>query len=115
MTQTFAVNDNNDIFINNTGNLSIVFGLTAVLQVCEQYAKALLGEMVLNTNLGIPYFQTVFNGVPNLQQYTAALRLAFLTVPDVLEVVSLITGQTGSTLSYTAIIRTIYGSGGISG
>lgn len=115
MTQTFSVNAQNDIYLNKAGNLSLSFGLEAVLQDCSQVAKVLLGEMVLNTNSGIPYFQTVWNGIPNIQQFTSALRSAFLGVPDVVEVVSLITSQTDNVLSYTAVIRTIYGSGGLSG
>jgi hypothetical protein len=85
------------------------------LQDCAQVAKLQLGEAVLNTNLGVPYFQTVWNGVPNIQQFTSSLRSAFLSVTGVVEVVSLITSQTDNVLSYTAVIRTIYGSGGISG
>lgn len=115
MTQTLSVNQDNDIYLNKNGNLSISFGLQAVLQDCAQVAKLQLGEAVLNTSIGIPYFQTVWVGVPNIQQFTAALRSAFLSVPDVVEVVSLITSQKASVLSYTAIIRTIYGSGGLSG
>ena len=49
--------------------------------------------MVFNVNQGIPYFQTVWIGVPNIQQFKAALRAAFLTVPNVVEVISLITSQ----------------------
>lgn len=115
MTQTLSVNENNDIFINSIGNLAISIGLEAVLQDCEQMAKTRLGECVLNTNQGIPYFEVVWNGVPNIQQFTSALRTAFLSVPDVIDVLSLITSQDANILRYTAVIRTIYGSGGISG
>jgi hypothetical protein len=73
------------------------------------------GEIIFDINQGIPFFQTVWNGVPNYQQYTAALRLAFLNVPGVVEVVSLMTEQVNNELRYTAVIRTIYGSGGING
>ena len=109
---TFAVNSANDIYLDALGNLAFAFDLTAITQECQQAAKTLLGEMVYNTNQGIPYFQTLWIGVPNVQQFTAALRRAFLAVGGVLEVVSLITSQTNNTLSYTAVIRTIYGNDG---
>lgn len=105
----------NDIYLDSIGNISLSYDLQAVLQACAQAARTQLGEMVFNTNQGIPYFKTVFIGVPNVQQFNAALRTAFLSVTGVIEVVSLITTQTNNIFSYTAVIRTIYGSGGING
>ena len=121
--QTLSANVNNnlpgveydDIYLNSIGNISISFDLQAVLEACAQAAQTVLGEIIFNTNQGIPFFQTVWIGVPNLQQYTAALRLAFLNVPNVLEVVSLMTNQVDNELQYTAVIRTSFGTGGISG
>lgn len=121
--QTLSANVNNnlpgvaydDIYLNSVGNISLSFDLQAVLEACAQAAQTVLGEIIFNVNQGIPFFQTVWNGVPNLPQYTAALRLAFLNVPNVVEVVSLMTSQLSNELQYTAVIRTVYGSGGISG
>ncbi len=106
---------NNDIYLTENGNISLSTDLQCVLENCSQAARTLLGEMVLNTNAGIPYFQVVWVGVPNTQQFTAALRLAFLAVTGVVEVISLMTTQIDNTLSYNAVIRTIYGSGAING
>jgi len=117
----------NDIYLNSQGNIALTSDLgvsgnqQAVLQACAQAAKTLLGEIVFNTDVGIPYFETIWIGVPNLQQYKGALTRAFLTVPDVVEVVSLIVSSGTAaasdvnTLTYSAVIRTVYGSGGISG
>ncbi len=109
---TFGVNAQNDLYLDSLGNIAFVYDLTAITQQCAQAASTLLGEMVYNVNQGIPYFQVLWVGVPNTAQFTGALRRAFLAVGGVLEVVSLITSQTGNTLSYTAVIRTIYGRGG---
>ena len=114
MTQTFTVNANNDIFINVMGNLSITFGLQATLQACAQAAKTRLGEMVLAVTNGMPFFETVWNGVPNLAQYELALRSAILNVPDVTDIISLTFSQAGNTLNYQALIATSYGQGTIS-
>jgi len=126
MTQTLSANVNNtipgvaydDLYLNNQGNISVSYNLQAVLEACAQAAQTLLGEMIFNVNQGIPFLQTVWVGVPNIQQYTAALRGAFLAVGGgglVVEVISLVTSQVNNTLTYNAIIRTIYGSGAING
>lgn len=103
----------NDLYLDGDGNIVMAVDIQAALQACAEAAKTLLGEMVLNTDQGIPYFQTVWVGVPNVQQFNAALRVAFLAVPNVLEVVSLITSQQNNTLQYTAIIRTSFGIGNL--
>jgi hypothetical protein len=121
--KTLSANVNNnipnvkydDIYLDQLGNISVSFDLQAVLEGCAQAAQTVLGEIIFNQNQGIPFFQTVWIGVPNVQQYQAALRIAFLNVPNVLEVVSLFTSQINNELTYTAVIRTVFGSGGISG
>jgi hypothetical protein len=121
--QTLSANVNNnipgvaydDIYLDSKNNISISYDLEAVLEACAQAAQTVLGEIIFNINQGIPFFQIVWVGVPNIQQYNAALRLAFLNVPNVVEVVSLMISQLNDTLSYTAVIRTNFGSGGISG
>jgi hypothetical protein len=128
--QTISANVNNntalgapnDIYLDSRGNLSLSFDIQAALEACAEAAKTILGEMVLNTDQGIPYFQTVWVGVPNLQQFNSALRVAFLNVPNVIEVVTLTSEIVNnpaklinSVLTYTAVIRTNFGSSGFSG
>jgi hypothetical protein len=121
--QTLAANVNNnipgvkvnDLYLDGDNNISMSFDLQAALEACSQAAETLLGEMIFNTDQGIPYFQTVWVGVPNIQQFNAALRSAFLSVPNVVEVVSLITSQVEDELTYTAVIRTAFGSGPVVG
>lgn len=126
MTQTIAANINNniagvapgDIYLDAQGNIAVVYNQDAVLQACAQAAQTVLGEMIYNTTDGIPFFEAVWVGVPNIQQYAASLRSAFLNVGGgglVTEVVSLIPSQNGNVLYYSAIIRTIYGTGTLTG
>ena len=115
MTKAIAVNSANDMYMDVTNNLAVAYGLTATLQACAQAAKTILGEMIFQTDNGIPYFQQVFNGVPNIPQYQAALRVAWLAVADVIEVVSLTIIQVGNTLKYNATLMTDYGQGTING
>ena len=121
--QTFAVNSNNDLFIDNEGNLAIVFDLNAVTQACKQAALTLLGEMVLQTTQGIPYFTAVWVGVPNIAAFEGALRSSWLAIQGVTGVSALTTvigpyivpGTTTpiTALSYSATIDTIFGSANI--
>lgn len=110
MTLTF---DGSDLTIGGNGDLIMVTGLDAVLNDASRAAKTLLGEMVLAVDEGIPYFQVVWNGSPNLNQFQASFRARLLNVPGVVEIVSLSLGQLASTLAYRAVIRTIYGTGTI--
>lgn len=115
MPLTFAVNQNNDIYIGPDGNLVLISGINAILQACEQAAKTQLGEMVLETNQGIPNFQTVWVGTPNLQQWEAALRLALQNVPGVIGIKSIAFSTQNGVLSYNAVIETDEGIGAING
>lgn len=105
----------NDIYLDSNGNLALSSGLQAILENCSQAAKTRLGELVLNTQQGIPYFTTLFIGVPLVEAFNAALTSAWLAVNGVLEVLSVVTTQSGNTFFYTATIRTSAGTGDVNG
>ncbi len=114
MSQTFAVDGSNDLYLTG-GLLTVVNGLAAVTQNCEHAAKTILNEMVLAQGEGVPYFEDVWVGVPNLPLFEAALRARIAAVADVLGVVALVTSRDGNVLRYTATIRTPYGTGLVNG
>lgn len=101
----------NDIYLDSVGNIMLSSSIQAILENCAQAAKTRLGEEVLHTDQGIPYFTTIFVGVPNLEQAQAAFRAAWLAVAGVIEVLSLVFTQQDNTLFYSAIIRTTEGTG----
>jgi|GEM_PF-715042 len=101
----------NDIYLDMNGNIAMSRDLQAVLENCAQAAKTLLGECVLNTLEGIPYFTAIFAGVVNLEQFSAALRSAWNNVNGVTEVLSLDVNNSNNVLTYQAVINTIYGVG----
>lgn len=113
MTITIGVNENNDIFVNSDGNLDMQIDLPATLQACAQISKAQLGEIIYSAQQGIPNFETVWNGVPNMAQWEAALRNAILSIEGVVNILNLTTSLANNVLSYTAEILTIYGTGTI--
>lgn len=110
MTVTFGVNEQNDIFINSSGNLDIQTGIEATAQACAQISKAQLGEIIYAAQEGIPNFQTIWNGVSNIVQWEAALRAALLSIEGVQNILNLTTSLQNNVLSYTAEILTIYGT-----
>lgn len=115
MTQTFATNSNNDLYIGNDGNLVIFTGINAVLQACSNAAKAQLGEMVLAIDQGVPNFQLIWKGAPNIPQWEAALITTLEEVDGVDHVESVTVTIINNVLTYIATIVTIYGTGEING
>lgn len=105
-----AVNERNDIYLDDVKNVAMTSGITQVLQQCEQAIKALLGEMVFNQQRGMPYFETVFLQT-DLPRWEAAAYAAIERVPGVIEVLALESSLSGDTMRYNAAIRTIHGTG----
>lgn len=109
MVRSLAVNSNNDIYVGKDGNLAIAYDIEATLFACAQAAKAQFGEMVLAVNQGIPNFQTVWVGAPNIPQFEAYLRAAILAVSGVVRIINLTTTIANNVLSYRIVILTNFG------
>lgn len=114
MVQTFGTNSNGDLYIAPNGNLAILAGQGAVEAACASISKVSLGEECLSTVSGLPFFQSVFVGVPNLSVFNSSLRQALLSVSRVIQVKSL-TSKIGknstrqTVLSYIAVIENSFG------
>ncbi len=107
----FTTNENNDIFLDNTNNLSISRELSAVLLACETAVQAQLGEMVFAIEDGIPNFPVIWNGSPNIAQAEASIRSTLLKVDNVLDVTSIDSVVNDNTFRYNATISTTFGQG----
>ena len=101
--------------MNNAKNIAVLTGLPAVSAACETATKAQLGEMVLATSQGIPNFQTIWVGSPNYSLFVSYLRNTLAGIPGVLEVSALDVSVAKNVLSYTASIKTQFGTGVING
>ena len=110
MTQSFGLNSSNDIYINAAGNLQIDTGINAVEDACKNVSLLQLGEAILQTTLGMPTFQTVWNGTPNIAIYENYLRQALQSVDGVVAINSLTSNVSKNVYSYSATIETLYGS-----
>lgn len=112
--KTFATTSTNDIAISGR-SMSLASDLDAVLLVCAHCARAILGEMVFAQGDGMPYFETVWVGAPSTAPFEAAFRERVARVPGVVQIQELSTVQVGNSMTYSATIETIYGSGAING
>lgn len=115
MTKTFATDRNNDLFIGEDGSLAILSAREAVMNGCERIAYTMLGELQFEQERGMPNFQVVWVGAPNINQFEASLVPLLEAVPDVVRVQSLETSVQNNVLTYTATIQTIYGTGILNG
>lgn len=112
--RSFATDSTNDLFVSGRG-LAWASDLQAVLNVAKHAAQAILGEMVLAKDQGMPYFETVWVGGPSSAAFEAAFRQRIARIDGVLEIASLETRQVGDAMRYSATIVTTYGTGALNG
>ena len=113
MTQSFATNSVNDLYIGTDGNIVIATGIEAMRYACANAAKAQYQEMIYAYNRGVANFQTIWTSRVNVAQFEASVRAAILSVPGVTGVQSFDMLVVDGAMNYTAVIDTIYGVGEI--
>ena len=110
---SFARDSNNDLFLNSKNDISMNTGLDACLQACESSVSTILGEKIYNQNDGIPAFNIIWNGVPNLAQARLAIIDTIQKVDNVIEVSNFDFVATDNEFKYNATIKTTFGLGNI--
>lgn len=112
--KSLAINSVNDIMLGIDGNLAKVSDLAAVGQNCVTAMQAQLGEMVYDTNRGVPTYIYVFSQY-SPSQFEVAARVTLLNVDGVLSVDEFTVQRLGDRVAYTALIATTFGSTNING
>lgn len=107
---TLATDSNNDLYLSNLKSIETSSDIYAIEQVINHKVKTVLGELIFNTDEGIPYFDYIWSGVPNVQQAEFYIREAILAVDGVTGIESFSIFVQNKILSYNATINTIYGS-----
>lgn len=115
MTQSFATDSNNDIFIGSDDNLAVATGIEAVKFAAANAAKAQLGEMIYAANEGVANFQTIWTNSVNVAQFEASVRAAIVGTPGVTGIKSFDMQVSANAMHYQCVIVTIYGVGTING
>ena len=107
--RTLGTNSNNDLYIAPNGQLAINSDLSALSQTCEHVVKTMMGELILQGDTGIPSFQLIWGGAPNIAQAENAIRESLLNVIGVEDVTELSAFVSDGVFRYSATIQTIYG------
>lgn len=115
MSLMLAVNARNDLYLGNDGNLARNTDLAGISQAAQHAAQTQLGEMIYAADQGVPNFDVVWNGSPNLSQFDAFLRRAILAVDGVQQILDLDVSASGHSLSYRVVIQTVFGTAVLNG
>ena len=103
---------NNDIAIDeNTHDFKMVNNAEACAVVLKSAVSTVLGEIQLNTNLGVPYFDTAFvnpNKIPNWKMEVENVVRRFDFVRNILSFTYEFDSST-KYLNYKLLVLTIYG------
>ncbi|MBR2659348.1 hypothetical protein IKD60_01160 [Candidatus Saccharibacteria bacterium] len=66
---TLQTNENNDLFVDAAGNIAIAGGDLAAMQTVRHAVLTNRGELPLDQQAGVAYFDTVFCDTPNLESF----------------------------------------------
>ena len=114
-TTTIQTDANEDLFLPDGRNLSLLSGAAALVQSTRQKCRMRLSEDIYDQSNGVDYFGTIFT--PQ-QDYDAARKSIIdnlMRVPDVISIESLTINVQGESFNYEAQIMTTYGLKDIKG
>lgn len=66
---TIATNENNDLFVDASGNIATAKDADALAQTVYHVDKTNLGECPLNTTIGTDFFGTIFASPANIKGF----------------------------------------------
>ena len=110
----FSINENNGFLVIG-GQLNIVTGLQAVIINCQHVAQTIKFENPFNIDEGLPNFETVWDGNPNILQYELFLSRALIQVKDVDKLSDFNADISDNVLNYSIKIHTPFGVDTLSG
>lgn len=99
--------------LGNDSNLSMISGLDAVIQQCEELMETVLGELIYDQTRGIDYENTAWAGNPDLVKFERQARAQLLSVETVENIGTFTIEIVGDVLTYRAIIDSTLGTGTI--
>jgi len=102
--------DNNDMFLDNKGNIAIVDNAESLRLRVQQRLDTFLGEWFLNRNVGVPYFQIIFNNPEETAVITNIINSEILKEDEIIRLDNVNATFDGNTETYTynASIASIY-------
>jgi hypothetical protein len=112
---TYATNEDNDIFVDGSNSIVLKSDENAVAQSSVQAVRAKRNEMPFASEDGIPYFETIFIGNPDIAQIDFYYIQEIQKVPNVVRVLSLTSEIKDNVYEYRAEIETVFGNTFIEG
>lgn len=112
--KNISLNPSNDIYTSH-GNLAISEGVEAIAQACQCAIRTLRGELALNVDEGIPYFDVLYTNFPNLDLLKAYMMENIQKIDGVIAIKSINFDINGEKLNYVMEIKTTEGEATING
>lgn len=106
MISLLTDNQNNDLYLDERGNLASGEDKAAVAQICKNVLRACLGELPLNQSAGIPYLEDIFVSNASLGLARAYMMRAIAGVNGVNKIMEFEIARRGDVLGYQAKILT---------
>ena len=78
--KTFSQDSHNDICIGSDGQFATVDGLDAYSAEIADVVRTVRGELQLDTERGVPYFETVFKSVNGIDIWKSEVRKRVLAL-----------------------------------
>lgn len=109
--KTLTQDSNNDIILDGNGQISVSSDIDAYKFILEDAVRTILGEVQLNTNMGVPYFTTVFSDKRDILLWKDRMKEIVMGYDFVLSVYNfdVKVDYMNKTLSYTMNITTTSG------
>lgn len=106
--QTIAINENNDIYIDDSGNLAIKKDLPALGDIYINKIQTLKNEL-LYSDKGIDYFNTIFANPTYPDLFQNELQNEIVNTESTISIDSFESKQENDIYKYVAKIQTEYG------
>jgi hypothetical protein len=113
MSSTFSTDGSNDLFLDSNNNIAIYKDqINVCKQLCQNYTQTFLSEVFTDNTLGLDWFGIMFNEFVSLNDKILELKRVLLTVPYVLDIISVQYSQdkTTSTVTFEVDVLTEFGT-----
>ena len=75
------LNENNDIYVDNTGNLALIYNADQLIQAIKTRLWFFLGEFFLDNTVGFPWYELVLKKNVNTSNIESRIKLEISNTP----------------------------------
>lgn len=107
--KTIGINENNDIYLDNSNNLCIKRDLSAMGDIFVNKSQTNKGELLYNTLKGIDFFNTIFSSPTYLDLFQNELLTQLENTEQTQKINNYTEEIKDNTYKYSVNIQTSYG------